>query len=72
MLGGKISNQDEDEVEAELEALEAEINGTATKHSGDVLPNVPDTRLPAIESRRQREDNKQGNKVIESREAILA
>lgn len=72
MLGGRISNQDEDEVEAELEALEAEITGTATKHSEDELPSVPDTRLPAIDSGRQREDNKQGTKVLENREAILA
>lgn len=35
MLGGKISNQDEDEVEDELAALEAEIKRT------EPLPNVP-------------------------------
>ncbi|KAI0385337.1 charged multivesicular body protein 6 [Hypomontagnella monticulosa] len=40
MLGGRITNQDEDEVEDELAALEAEVNGPAT------LPNVPDTKLP--------------------------
>lgn len=37
MLGGKISNQDEDEVEDELAAMEAELRPTAP------LPNVPDT-----------------------------
>lgn len=41
MLGGKISNQDEDEVEEELAAMEAELGERAT------LPNVPDTELPA-------------------------
>ncbi|KAI0124526.1 Snf7-domain-containing protein [Hypoxylon sp. NC0597] len=40
MLGGRITNQDEDEVEEELAALELEVNGPAT------LPNVPDTKLP--------------------------
>lgn len=41
MLGGKISNQDEDEVEEELAAMEAELGERAP------LPNVPDTELPA-------------------------
>ncbi|KAJ9141873.1 Charged multivesicular body protein 6 [Pleurostoma richardsiae] len=41
MLSGRITNQDEDEVEDELAALEAEVSGAA------VLPNVPDTQLPA-------------------------
>ena len=34
MLGGRISNQDEDEVEEELEALEAEVTGIP-------LPDAP-------------------------------
>ncbi|KAL1850197.1 Vacuolar protein sorting-associated protein 20 [Diaporthe australafricana] len=41
MLGGKISNQDEDEVEEELAAMEAALKERAP------LPNVPDTELPA-------------------------
>jgi charged multivesicular body protein 6 len=40
MLGGRISNQDEDEVEDELDALEAELTGVP-------LPNVPTAALPA-------------------------
>lgn len=40
MLGGRISNQDEDEVEDELEALEAEVLGTP-------LPDVPNAPLPS-------------------------
>lgn len=44
MLGGKISNQDEDEVEEELAAMEAELGERAP------LPNVPDTKLPAYEN----------------------
>ncbi|KAI1471834.1 Snf7-domain-containing protein [Daldinia caldariorum] len=43
MLGGRITNQDEDEVEDELAALEQEVNGPAK------LPNVPDTKIPPLE-----------------------
>lgn len=39
MLGGRISNHDEDEVEDELEALEAEVTGVP-------LPDVPTAELP--------------------------
>ncbi|KAK7746895.1 Vacuolar protein sorting-associated protein 20 [Cytospora paraplurivora] len=46
MLGGKISNQDEDEVEDELAALEAELIEPQTQP----LPNVPNTELPAQET----------------------
>jgi len=38
MLGGKMSNQDEDEVEDELEAMEREVGGAAAVPS---LPNAP-------------------------------
>ncbi len=37
MLGGRITNQDEDEVEDELAALEREVNGPSS------LPAVPVT-----------------------------
>jgi charged multivesicular body protein 6 len=60
MLGGRISNQDEDEVEDELDALEAEITGVP-------LPEVPTAELPskvrAMARQRERE---------EQREAMLA
>ena len=59
MLGGKISNQDEDEVEEELEALEAELTG--------VLPEVPSTELPPKARVEAREKRKQ-----EARQAMLA
>ncbi|KAH6645808.1 charged multivesicular body protein 6 [Truncatella angustata] len=42
MLGGQITNQDEDEVEDELAALEAEVNGPAK------LPDAPSNKLPEI------------------------
>ncbi|KAI1376100.1 Snf7-domain-containing protein [Hypoxylon crocopeplum] len=48
MLGGRITNQDEDEVEDELAALELEVNGPAP------LPNVPDTKLPESGAKEQR------------------
>ncbi|KAI6790397.1 charged multivesicular body protein-like protein 6 [Hortaea werneckii] len=38
MLGGKMSNQDEDDVEDELEAMEREANG---KTAADSLPDAP-------------------------------
>lgn len=43
MLGGRISNHDEDEIEDELRALEAELRRE------EPLPNVPDTVLPELE-----------------------
>lgn len=59
MLGGKISNQDEDEVEEELEALEAEVTG--------VLPEVPTTSLPQKVRAEAREKRRE-----EARQAMLA
>jgi charged multivesicular body protein 6 len=56
MLGGRISNQDEDEVEDELEALQAEVTGVP-------LPEVPTTELPtkvrAKIRQQQREEQRQ-------------
>ncbi|OCK76014.1 charged multivesicular body protein-like protein 6 [Lepidopterella palustris CBS 459.81] len=42
MLGGRMSNQDEDEVEDELDALEAEVSGVK-------LPDAPTDKLPENE-----------------------
>jgi len=47
MLGGRISNQDEQEVEDELAALEAQMGGP------EELPSVPNAQLPAAESEAQ-------------------
>lgn len=60
MLGGKISNQDEDEVEDELDALEAEIAGVP-------LPQVPATPLPYNERTKTREKQR-----AEESQAIMA
>jgi charged multivesicular body protein 6 len=46
MLGGVMSAQDEDEVEEELAALEAEYAGKTVQP----LPNVPNTQLPTHEA----------------------
>jgi charged multivesicular body protein 6 len=60
MLGGRISNQDEDEVEDELDALEAEVTGVD-------LPEVPTTELPTKVRAKIREQQRE-----EQRQAILA
>ena len=44
MLGGKMSNAEEDEVEDELEALEKEVNGIKTPEV-PVLPSAPNLEL---------------------------
>ncbi|KAK0107284.1 Vacuolar protein sorting-associated protein 20 [Cadophora gregata] len=61
MLGGKISNQDEDEVEDELAALEAEVTGIP-------LPEVPTTDLP----RKERAKVRQQEREEQQRVAMLA
>lgn len=63
MLGGRISNHDEDEVEDELDALEAEIKGvplavvpkTKLPSSEMALPEVPRTALTSKERAKARE-----------------
>ncbi|KUI67237.1 Charged multivesicular body protein 6 [Cytospora mali] len=67
MLGGKISNQDEDEVEDELAALEAELS----EPQSQPLPNVPDTELPTQETEPERQPAKVKQKKLE-RQAMLA
>lgn len=54
MLAGQMSNQDEDEAEEELEALEKKIRGSVVVVEGEQeevdevrLPRVPDGELPA-------------------------
>lgn len=57
MLGGRISNHDEDEVEDELDALEAEITGVP-------LPEVPTAELPRNKERaRAREQEREEERV---------
>jgi charged multivesicular body protein 6 len=56
LLGGRMSNQDEQEVEDELEALEAELTGPAP---AERLPDVPISELPKPEVEPQVERAKQ-------------
>ena len=60
MLGGRISNQDEDEVEDELDALEAEVTGVP-------LPEVPTTDLPLKDRAKIRQQQRE-----EQRQVMLA
>ncbi|KAK4202526.1 Snf7 family [Triangularia verruculosa] len=56
MLGGRISVQDEEEVEEELMRLEAEMAPTGQKvveEGVGRLPDVPDTELPEVNGERQ-------------------
>ena len=60
MLGGKMSNEDEDEVEDELEAMEREANGVpslpeAPSVVAGELPDAPQ-ETPAERSRRRRKE----------------
>lgn len=79
MLGGRISNQDEDEVEEELAALEAEVAAKNRPVSVQPvpqvpLPNVPDTELPSTPSRVEEEgqQQQQQRQKEEGRTAMLA
>lgn len=78
MLGGRISNQDEDEVEDELEALEAEVREreglpeTPTKDpEREVeLPDAPTTMPPSSVPAKERARARQREQ--EQRTAMLA
>ncbi|KAH8678056.1 Snf7 family [Xylariales sp. PMI_506] len=63
MLGGRITNQDEEEVEDELAALEAEVKAPT-------LPNVPNNKLPTLVSEPETEPAREPQ--AERREAMLA
>jgi charged multivesicular body protein 6 len=52
MLASRMSNQDEDEVEDELEELEREVNGVST------LPDAPVQELPSTETERARRERR--------------
>lgn len=60
MLGGKMSNQDEDEVEDELEAIEREVSGVpalpaAPNGIKEDMPDVP-LETPAERQKRRRKE----------------
>ncbi|KAL7623997.1 Vacuolar protein sorting-associated protein 20 [Parahypoxylon ruwenzoriense] len=66
MLGGRITNQDEDEVEDELAALEREVNGPAA--AAAPLPNVPDTRISVPEVKEQQRRRRQQEEAASNQE----
>ncbi|TPX07852.1 uncharacterized protein E0L32_010427 [Thyridium curvatum] len=66
MLGNRITADDEDEVEAELAALEAQASGVSVP---DNLPNVPNTNLPVQVPEREQQ---QGASKQPERQAMLA
>ncbi|KAL8343983.1 hypothetical protein RB601_004483 [Gaeumannomyces tritici] len=67
MLGGSMSNQDEDEVEVELAALEEEVSGVS-------LPSAPNAKLPTPEVEAVTEDEgvPAPARVEAARQAMLA
>ena len=74
MLKGQISNQDEDEVEDELAALEGQVGGVKEDPSVN-LPTAPTTELEGSEdqTRQQRERAKARERAaVEASEPMLA
>ena len=63
MLTGRMSNQDEDEVEDELEALEREVSGVE-------LPDAPAEALP--ENERKEKAKERRERRAKEREAARA
>lgn len=70
MLAGQMSNQDEDEVEDELEALQREVEGTVE------MPNVPTAALPELteeeKEKKEQEARARGKARAQERAAMLA
>jgi charged multivesicular body protein 6 len=62
MLSGQMTNQDEDEVEDELEALAKEVNGVVT------LPDAPTQELENRETPRERRERRARERAEEEEE----
>lgn len=73
MLKGQISNQDEDEVEDELEALSRQVHGVEEGQDFS-LPTAPTTELEGREEqvRQQKERVRARERAAQSSEPILA
>lgn len=71
MLGGKISNQDEDEVEQELEDLEKQVRGPE-QEGLPVMPGVPNKDLPEHESTELDTEQPSAQTNQGARQAMLA
>ncbi|KHN99234.1 SNF7 family protein [Metarhizium album ARSEF 1941] len=59
MLGGQISNQDEEEVEDELASLQAELAGEAQQ-----LPSVPNAQVPISETQAEEEPAREARQML--------
>ncbi len=70
ILAGRISNADEEEVEDELAALEAEVG--RSKAGVERLPSVPDTRLPEHNVGEEVRPEPAGRRAETERQAMLA
>ncbi|KAF3003709.1 Vacuolar protein sorting-associated protein 20 [Curvularia kusanoi] len=80
LLANKMSNQDEDEVEDELELLEKEVNGTKDVGNKIILPDTParepeltpEQKAQIARERAQRRARERAAKEEERAEPILA
>lgn len=74
MLAGQMSNQDEDEVEEELDALEAEINGRVTMGGEAVptLPEAPKDEIEGVESERAQAKLRKARARVRAQEQAAA
>jgi charged multivesicular body protein 6 len=70
MLGGKMSNEDEDEVEDELLAMEQEANGVPAMPNAPTQVQEPMPEVPVNDPQRARE--KERAQQRRQREAIAA
>lgn len=70
MLAGQMSNQDEDEVEDELDALEAEISGRVELRNDAVpsLPEAPKSEIEDAESERMEAKLRKARARVRARE----
>ena len=65
MLGGQLSNQDEEDVEEDMARLEREVQGIA------VLPEAPNTKLTESEATEQEPVAAREPQAEERRQAVL-
>ena len=61
MLGGRMSTQDEEDVEDELAELQAEL---AAEKSGPELPSVPHANVPVAERRPEEEERQEAPALV--------
>ncbi|KAK0660744.1 Charged multivesicular body protein 6-A [Lasiodiplodia hormozganensis] len=73
MLAGRMSNQDEDEVEDELDALEKEMNGTKLPENlPDAPTKVPEATQPERGTARERAEARRREQASMHAEPMLA